>query len=114
MVASSPVGFLSIRILQDRPISHRKLANVIYAYEGVVEKSASSGTLEDNPTTSPENNSSVILQAEHSGESYLFTADAGAQALEKARFWHSLKECRWMQIPHHGSRRNITTKRPRQ
>jgi len=25
MVASGPVGFLGIRILQDRPISHRKL-----------------------------------------------------------------------------------------
>jgi hypothetical protein len=80
-----------------------------FRYEDL-SAASSSKTLEDNPTTSPENNSSVILRAEHGGESYLFTADAGAQALEKAKFWHSLEGCKWMQIPHHGSRRNITTK----
>jgi beta-lactamase superfamily II metal-dependent hydrolase len=84
--------------------------DIFYGFMDAVEKFASSDALEDNPTTSPENNSSAILRAEHGGESYLFTADAGAQALEKAKFWHSLEGCKWMQIPHHGSRRNITTK----
>jgi beta-lactamase superfamily II metal-dependent hydrolase len=91
-------------------LAEQTLDDIYYKFRDVVEKLASPDTLEDNPTTSPENNSSVILRAEHGGEAYLFTADAGAQALEKAKFWHSLEGCEWMKIPHHGSRRNITTK----
>jgi beta-lactamase superfamily II metal-dependent hydrolase len=71
-------------------------------------KSSSTPTLEVDPVTTPENNSSAILRAEHDGGIYLFTADAGAEALERASGRHDLGESRWMQIPHHGSRSNIT------
>jgi beta-lactamase superfamily II metal-dependent hydrolase len=91
-------------------LAEQTLDDIYYEFKDVVEKLASPKALEDNPTTSPENNSSVILRAEYGGGSYLFTADAGAQALGKAKFWHLLEGCKWMQIPHHGSRRNITTK----
>lgn len=67
-----------------------------------------SDSLSDNPQTSPENDSSVILCAVFNGHKYLFTADAGAQALTRASNIYDLKNCNWMQIPHHGSRRNIT------
>lgn len=68
----------------------------------------SSGELLDNPQTQPENNSSVILATAFDGNKYLFTADAGAQALSLAANAYDLADCWWMQIPHHGSRRNIT------
>lgn len=67
-----------------------------------------SDVLLDNPQTQPENNSSVVLATLQEDGKYLFTADAGAQALALAAQVYELSKCRWMQIPHHGSRRNIT------
>ena len=37
----------------------------------------------------------------------LFTADAGVEALAAARQAYKLALLSWMQIPHHGSRRNV-------
>lgn len=66
-----------------------------------------SGLIE-NPETSPENNSSTVLWAKHGAQTFVLTSDAGAQALEKARESYQIGGCYWMQVPHHGSRRNIT------
>jgi beta-lactamase superfamily II metal-dependent hydrolase len=60
-----------------------------------------------DPQTTPENNSSAILAVVQSGHKYLFTSDAGVPALQKASEQYKLDGCHWMQIPHHGSRRNI-------
>jgi len=60
-----------------------------------------------DPQTTPENNSSAILAVVQSGDKYLFTSDAGVPALQKASEQYNLGGCHWMQIPHHGSRRNI-------
>lgn len=67
-----------------------------------------SDSLLDDPQTTAENNSSTILATVFDGRKYLFTADAGAQALCRAVAAYDLSRCWWMQIPHHGSRRNIT------
>lgn len=72
------------------------------------DANAPSDSLLFDPHTSPENNSSTILTTELNGHTYLFTADAGAQALQHAAGVHDLARCWWMQIPHHGSRHNIT------
>ena len=58
--------------------------------------------------TEPENDSSVILTAYHGTSRFLFTADAGVPALQAAVSRYYLNNLHWMQIPHHGSRRNIT------
>lgn len=63
--------------------------------------------LPEDPQTTPENNSSVILLAVQNASKYLFTSDAGVPALQKASEQYNLSGCYWMQIPHHGSRRNI-------
>jgi beta-lactamase superfamily II metal-dependent hydrolase len=63
--------------------------------------------LPPNPQTTPENNSSVILTTVRNNLRFLFTADAGVPALQKAAAEWNLAGCYWMQIPHHGSRRNI-------
>lgn len=65
-------------------------------------------SLDDNPQTQPENNSSAILALPHASGVHLLTGDAGAQALACAAASYNLANCHWMQIPHHGSRRNIT------
>lgn len=70
---------------------------------------SSSKSLLDNPQTTPENNSSAILATFYDNCKYLFTADAGVQALTRATTAYSLDNCHWMQIPHHRSRRNINT-----
>jgi len=57
--------------------------------------------------TEPENNSSTILWMKHGEDSLLFTADAGVEALNEAKEAYKIGGLRWMQIPHHGSRRNV-------
>jgi len=63
--------------------------------------------LPSNPETSPENNSSVIFALLFGTEKFLFTSDAGVPALQRASQQYQLDHLYWMQIPHHGSRRNI-------
>ena len=69
---------------------------------------STTGALLPNPNTTPENNSTAILGVAHDSKLHLFTGDAGAQALTLAAEAYNLQNCHWMQIPHHGSRRNIT------
>lgn len=66
----------------------------------------------DEGATSAENNSSVILLFPLGEERFLFTADAGVPALRQAAakaraLGIDLKTVKYLQIPHHGSRRNI-------
>jgi beta-lactamase superfamily II metal-dependent hydrolase len=58
--------------------------------------------------TEPENNSSTILGTKYGDNVLLFTADAGVPALMRAKNSYALQNLRWMQIPHHGSQRNIS------
>ena len=75
--------------------------------EAATGDDADSGLLED-PQTDPINDTSTVLLAEHAGDCFLLTADAGAAALRSVLETSSLQGIRWMQMPHHGSRRNIT------
>lgn len=70
-------------------------------------------TLSDKGDTTPSNNSSTVLLLELlDGSKLLFTGDAGKQALENAyleyeRHGHTTGELSFVQVPHHGSRRNV-------
>lgn len=88
---------------------HKELSVQEFA-EAILEKAGSTGSnvLLDNPQTDPENNSCVLLATAQDSCKFLFTADAGAQALALATRAYNLANLYWMQIPHHGSRRNIT------
>ena len=57
--------------------------------------------------TSAKNNSSVILEFVYDGNRSLFTADAGIPALQNACGLAGEEALRFIQIPHHGSRRNV-------
>lgn len=67
--------------------------------------------ISDDGQTSAKNNSSVITQFIVDGRRLVFTADAGIQALEHAaeqiESCYSGAELKFIQIPHHGSKRNI-------
>jgi beta-lactamase superfamily II metal-dependent hydrolase len=61
---------------------------------------------------SPLNHSSTILHFDFGDAKALLTADAGVQALERAASYAEargidLRTCGWIQVPHHGSRRNV-------
>lgn len=65
--------------------------------------------------TAAENNSSTIFLLETDGHRALFTGDSGKAALEAA-WWHAIShgihlgEVDFLQVPHHGSRRNVNPK----
>lgn len=71
-------------------------------------------TLREPPedATSHENNSSTIFLLEIEGRKFLFTGDAGVPALTLAanfadRQGISLENLSFLQVPHHGSRKNL-------
>jgi beta-lactamase superfamily II metal-dependent hydrolase len=82
------------------------LANTAFG-KSLLEQTEAAGELGKDPTQ-PENNSTTLLGTVFGTDKLLFTADAGVPALEKAVAAYDLTNVRWMQIPHHGSRRNIT------
>ena len=67
-------------------------------------------TLDDEGETTAENNSSVILRLQYGGATILLTGDAGIPALDRAH--RMLKAVGWLheftfvQVAHHGSKRN--------
>ncbi len=85
-----------------------KMSNLREIVTEAVLKSAAGDGLLESPPARAENDSSVILSAVYGGKTYLFTGDAGPQALERAKDSCEIANCRWMQLPHHGSRNNIT------
>jgi beta-lactamase superfamily II metal-dependent hydrolase len=77
-----------------------------------VDESMDVETLTDGGGTSEMNESSVILELRHDGQRVLLTADAGQRALSEAADVideHGLANRHYdlVQIPHHGSRRNV-------
>lgn len=64
--------------------------------------------------TSPENESSIIQYAKLAGDSVLLTGDGGVRALDEAHRYASLRGISLpgvnrFQVPHHGSRRNLSS-----
>ena len=64
--------------------------------------------VDENNETSSLNNSSVVFEINISGKRYLFTGDAGVQAFENIGL-ENLEKIYWLKVPHHGSRRNLTS-----
>ncbi len=67
--------------------------------------------VDENDDASPFNNSCVITLLTYKGSKYLFTADAGPKSFDSVIECSSedLSNVHWMQIPHHGSKSNITS-----
>jgi len=73
------------------------------------------GNLTDNGGTTARNNSSIVLDVQVDAYRVLFTGDAGAPALERAADYldasgrNTIGLPDLFDVPHHGSRHNLTT-----
>ena len=65
--------------------------------------------VDENNVTTPTNNTSTIIRVKDDGRSFLLTADAGVQAFASASKSYDFSNVFWLQVPHHGSRRNLST-----
>ncbi len=70
-------------------------------------------TLDETGETSAQNESSVVMFGNFGGNGVLLTADSGRQGLTRAILYGravgiSLKGLNCLQVPHHGSRRNVS------
>lgn len=74
-----------------------------------LEKSSPCPIVDEENSTSATNNSSVILQIIRNGSRYLFTGDAGVDAFKDVESRGELNKTYWLDVPHHGSRRNLTS-----
>ena len=63
---------------------------------------------EDNET-SAENNSSVISQIAYNDSVLLFIGDSGVPALERAIIPFGVRNVKWLDMPHHGSKHNVNS-----
>jgi beta-lactamase superfamily II metal-dependent hydrolase len=95
--------------------------SVVHSLESFIEKTASAikrffttwgdDQINDEGVTSARNNSSVITQLVIDGKRLLFTGDAGIESLtlaaDQVECCLSGAELKFIQIPHHGSKRNI-------
>ncbi|HWX55322.1 MAG TPA: MBL fold metallo-hydrolase [Verrucomicrobiae bacterium] len=90
MPNSSEYGALSRLMLGAPPIT------------GPLARSA----VQENPSTQPFNNTSVIIGLQFKGKKFLFTADAGCESLRQVALgWEDIY-C--LQVPHHGSEGNLS------
>jgi beta-lactamase superfamily II metal-dependent hydrolase len=90
-----------------------------YAYNSIFGQAVINENLETNSpcpivdeenSTSATNNSSVILEIQAKDSRYLFTGDAGVQAFEDVETRFNLEGIHWLDVPHHGSRRNLSSR----
>jgi beta-lactamase superfamily II metal-dependent hydrolase len=89
------------------------LADLAQAIKPRKKESWANETLGDNGITTEQNESSVVLYARFNGVGMLLTGDAGHMGLFNA--WRyawakgiDLSKCTYYQVPHHGSRRNVS------
>ncbi len=74
-----------------------------------LENSSPCPIVDEENETSATNNSSVILQiTARDNQRYLFTGDAGVRAFQDVQARTSLDSIYWLDVPHHGSRRNLS------
>jgi beta-lactamase superfamily II metal-dependent hydrolase len=88
------------------------LGKVADKARNLVEETLHIETIHDNVKTSPRNNTSAITLLTIDDKHALFTGDAGIPSLERAAdaldiLGISAGELRFIQVPHHGSRRNV-------
>ncbi len=70
--------------------------------------SIETGTTDNNETSTTNDTSSIILLQDGT-QKYLFTGDAGVEALNDARSPWIFGNLHWLDVPHHGSRRNLSS-----
>jgi beta-lactamase superfamily II metal-dependent hydrolase len=87
----------------ETPETQNELADLL---SGFADTSA---TLDEKNDTSAENNSSVMLGMVYDGDTYMFTGDVGEQGLLSAQANWQFEDIYWLDVPHHGSKHNLST-----
>jgi beta-lactamase superfamily II metal-dependent hydrolase len=88
------------------------LQSLLGSVKQYVDETFNIELLKDDGKTSPQNSSSAIVLIEHDGKKFLFTGDAGIEAIELAAAelefrGHAPGSYTMVQLPHHGSRQNV-------
>jgi len=101
-------------VLAYEPTKASFFSKITQSLSGIFE-SHTVETLQEGGRTSPQNNSSTVLLLElDNGNRALFAGDAGIDALENAHeelvttHGHTPGSLKYIQVPHHGSRRNVS------
>lgn len=103
-------------LLPNSPKTPEPKSKFVEAFEGMketvlnwVSETFEIETLSEDGETSADNESSTILYANIKNRGFLFTGDAGIEALNKAYEYNSKinENLKFIQVPHHGSRRNV-------
>ena len=89
------VGGLSGLYVDDDP---NAVANLVSAGRSIID---------DGVDTSGMNNQSIMLLIEGPGQKVLLTGDAGMRAIREASAINDLRSLSLLDVPHHGSRRNV-------
>ncbi|WCP70305.1 MULTISPECIES: ComEC/Rec2 family competence protein [Vibrio oreintalis group] len=107
------------QILDEKPAEKTEVSMEGFlksALDAVIKKIAAiwgKDNLSEDVETSPLNSTSIITLVNCEGRSSLFTGDSGVEALKKAsnlfENWSTGNTLRLFQVPHHGSRRNISS-----
>ena len=74
-----------------------------------LEANSSCSIVDKVNSTSASNNSSVITEFNINNKRFLFTGDTGVAAFNSVEERYSLENIYWLDVPHHGSRRNLTS-----
>lgn len=116
-------GYYEYVLMQFPGMDNEKMTRGPSIYEEEIDWKFIDRFFLKNPDTSPKNNSSMVILisqkksclngfSEMKEPLFLFTGDAGTEALWKAVSFASeskllVKGCKYMQLPHHGSLKNV-------
>jgi beta-lactamase superfamily II metal-dependent hydrolase len=78
-------------------------------YMSLSESVNPDAVIDEDNDTSAENNSSVISQIVYNGSTLLFTGDSGVPALDRAIIPYGVRNVKWLDMPHHGSKHNVNS-----
>ncbi len=90
-------------------LKNEELRKALLGESRIFTSEDSSSVLDEKNGVSPENNSSLVFEINTDSKRYLFTGDAGVDALLDVQKRVTLNDIYWLKISHHGSRRNLTT-----
>ena len=84
--------------------------------DGLLKATWGKDDIQEDVSTSADNESSIVLQVKPEGDApFLLVGDAGCRGLSQAIQYSAsqgmpLSECKFLQIPHHGGRHNVSPK----
>jgi hypothetical protein len=95
--------------LEERLASEEYLVDLSEPLRKFAETERACPTVDENNNSSAENESSAVREITVDERRYLFTGDAGVTAFHDVQTRADLRNIYWLDVPHHGSRRSMTS-----